>query len=248
MRKKGFTLIELLVVIAIIAILAAILFPVFAKAREKARQASCASNLKQWALATIQYVQDYDEKYQMSVTLAGLPPAGCITMYDAGMPYMKNKQVMECPSDLNPLTSANLAAVLGGLQPVNQPWRSSFNGNYALFEDGPNNPLTAANHDVIKDAELPYPAETTMWFEGWLELSPRPFDSPFEARHSDVGNVSFADGHVKAMQGTQLTTGSNDVANRFHAFWRIGQGAGPYANRTSFWGIVRQDRSVGALR
>ena len=62
-RNKGFTLIELLVVIAIIAILAAILFPVFAKAREKARQASCASNEKQLGLAIIQYVQDYDETF-----------------------------------------------------------------------------------------------------------------------------------------------------------------------------------------
>src|SRR5436305_5617690 len=62
-NRKAFTLIELLVVIAIIAILAAILFPVFAKAREKARQASCLSNLKQIGLATMQYVQDYDETY-----------------------------------------------------------------------------------------------------------------------------------------------------------------------------------------
>src|SRR5256885_15549422 len=62
MKKRGFTLIELLVVIAIIAILAAILFPVFAQAREKARQAACMSNLRQIGLAFAQYVQDYDER------------------------------------------------------------------------------------------------------------------------------------------------------------------------------------------
>jgi len=69
MKRNGFTLIELLVVIAIIAILAAILFPVFAKAREKARQTTCASNLKQLALAVIQYTQDYDETPPCGMTL-----------------------------------------------------------------------------------------------------------------------------------------------------------------------------------
>jgi len=63
MKRHGFTLIELLVVIAIIAILAAILFPVFAKAREKARQSSCLSNLKQLGLACLSYAQDYDERW-----------------------------------------------------------------------------------------------------------------------------------------------------------------------------------------
>lgn len=63
MRRKGFTLIELLVVIAIIAILAAILFPVFAKAREKARQASCLSNIKQLSLGVVMYTEDYDQTY-----------------------------------------------------------------------------------------------------------------------------------------------------------------------------------------
>ncbi|MBC7289450.1 MAG: DUF1559 domain-containing protein, partial [Armatimonadetes bacterium] len=69
--RKGFTLIELLVVIAIIAILAAILFPVFARAREKARQASCMSNLKQLALAMLMYAQDYDENLPLSLTAPG---------------------------------------------------------------------------------------------------------------------------------------------------------------------------------
>jgi prepilin-type N-terminal cleavage/methylation domain-containing protein len=67
MRRHGFTLIELLVVIAIIAILAAILFPVFAQAREKARQTQCTNNMKQNALAVLQYIQDYDERFPMSI-------------------------------------------------------------------------------------------------------------------------------------------------------------------------------------
>jgi prepilin-type N-terminal cleavage/methylation domain-containing protein len=105
--RDGFTLIELLVVIAIIAILAAILMPVFARAREKARQASCLSNLKQWGTAAMMYTQDYDER---------LPAVTCSDVFGTNpwctgpfnylvpwplslQPYLKNFQVGVCPSD-----------------------------------------------------------------------------------------------------------------------------------------------------
>ena len=92
--RKGFTLIELLVVIAIIAILAAILFPVFARAREKARQSSCLSNTKQIGLAILQYVQDYDEKF-----FAYRMDSGGVYYWDVvTAPYMKNTQILRCPS------------------------------------------------------------------------------------------------------------------------------------------------------
>ncbi len=95
-KGAGFTLIELLVVIAIIAILAAILLPVFAKAREKARQASCQSNLKQYALATLMYAQDYDEYFPMNAYSTGT----CIaTFYWEVSPYVKNPDVNRCPSE-----------------------------------------------------------------------------------------------------------------------------------------------------
>jgi prepilin-type N-terminal cleavage/methylation domain-containing protein len=95
-KNRGFTLIELLVVIAIIAILAAILFPVFARARENARRASCQSNLKQIGLGLLQYTQDYDET---------LPPAGHfntspqIWVWMDLDPYIKSQQLWKCPSN-----------------------------------------------------------------------------------------------------------------------------------------------------
>lgn len=92
-KTKGFTLIELLVVIAIIAILAAILFPVFAKAREKARQASCQSNLKQLGLGFVQYIQDYDEKTPVGADAHGDGWAGEIYS------YVKSTGIYSCPDD-----------------------------------------------------------------------------------------------------------------------------------------------------
>lgn len=108
-RKAGFTLIELLVVIAIIAILAAILFPVFAQARESARKASCISNTKQLGLGTMMYVQDYDEMYPCNSWDGA--PMGTIdndirqdgnrfTLWPWRiMPYLKNRQILVCSSD-----------------------------------------------------------------------------------------------------------------------------------------------------
>jgi prepilin-type N-terminal cleavage/methylation domain-containing protein len=122
MKTKGFTLIELLVVIAIIAILAAILFPVFAKAREKARQATCQSNEKQIGLAILQYVQDYDETFPVgapgayaqgighrwtfgSTTMGG---TGGVGWAGAISPYAKSTGVFHCPDDsTSPASGSN---------------------------------------------------------------------------------------------------------------------------------------------
>jgi len=98
--RRGFTLIELLVVIAIIAILAAILFPVFAKAREKARQTACLSNTKQLMLGYLMYIQDYDEKFPIAITRCWgtATPENRISVISKVYPYVKNHQLFDCPS------------------------------------------------------------------------------------------------------------------------------------------------------
>ncbi|MEI6501181.1 MAG: DUF1559 domain-containing protein [Armatimonadota bacterium] len=121
MKRSGFTLIELLVVIAIIAILAAILFPVFAKAREKARQSSCLSNVKQMILGVMSYAQDYDEKYPGGLNGAPGAGQGPVTQSpwftdwkntaDVIFPYVKNTQLFRCPS--SPDSSSSYAANYG---------------------------------------------------------------------------------------------------------------------------------------
>lgn len=100
LRRAGFTLIELLVVIAVIAVLAAILFPVFAQAREKARQASCATNMRQMGLAVVMYLQDYDERFPLAATATA---TGFLNWHHLVDPYVKNKQVWVCPSTDLPL-------------------------------------------------------------------------------------------------------------------------------------------------
>src|SRR5687768_3240317 len=129
---KGFTLIELLVVIAIIAILAAILFPVFARARENSRRAACQSNIKQIGLGFAQYLQDYDELYppiNWDSTASGtfgsnywdLPSSGnsnvkLFSWADMIMPYLKSTQIFRCPSARQGLTSRS------GTKEVNGTW------------------------------------------------------------------------------------------------------------------------------
>ena len=189
-RRHGFTLIELLVVIAIIAILAAILFPVFAKAREKARQASCLSNLKQIGIGSLMYVQDNDEMYNPPTNCNGTS-SGCFigaefcgSGYMPLNPYIKSQQLWECPSC----------------------------GNCRRYSYG-------VNRSVLqqKDAAIKKPAETVMfadhqtdvtfrWCGGWLasnegccggQGNDPTYPHWMGSFHNDGSNIVLCDGHAK---------------------------------------------------
>ncbi len=246
MSSRGFTLIELLVVIAIIAILAAILFPVFARAREKARQASCLSNLKQTGTAMLMYIQDFDEKYGQSISVT---PPYTYTCYHLLMPYMKNTQILQCPSNQDEISAAGMNAVLAGAG--GPPIAPLFTGtsyifNTALWEDG-NISDPPSGTRPIKDSEIPRPAETMSLGDGNLEVAPTLFDTPIMGTHNQMCNAVFCDGHAKVVQCVETTTPYLDCEMETHLLWRI-QG-GPYNGRTQFWGIVYEDGSnVHALR
>ena len=172
-RYGAFTLIELLVVIAIIAILAAILFPVFARARENARRASCSSNLKQIGLGLLQYSQDYDEIFPLAYTLGDQASnAGANTKWmDVVQPYVKSTQLFTCPSDTAVTYNGN--TFTPKFIPHDEPGGASFVnfGSYGINNcyqnsvapTGPNSPTSTvktAGAKPVSLATLQVPTET----------------------------------------------------------------------------------------
>ena len=186
LNRRGFPLIEMLVVIGRVAIPASILFPVFARAREKARQASCLSNLKQIGLGMMMYSQDFDER----LPLAGWSGTETVTWPDGTValgrntwflriyPYVKNVNLFNCPSATVEWLGQNTASIQYGM------------------------------NSTVADAKLAafaYPAQTllvadTMGPASYVFLSSYRTDRWITPRHNDGANIAFCDGHAKWMK------------------------------------------------
>jgi prepilin-type N-terminal cleavage/methylation domain-containing protein/prepilin-type processing-associated H-X9-DG protein len=219
-EARGFTLIELLVVIAIIAILAAILFPVFAQAREKARQTACLSNSKQQGLATMMYVQDYDETFPIALYFTAGPTGPCtMTSYHEVIPYQKNAQMMRCPSD-NPALNVDVALKNLGAPaacPSTAPLSTvSYQPNYAVIPFG--TPPTFANPPVVSLAAISVPAQTSEFSDATVSAggSYPLLSAPIQARHTGNVNAVFVDGHAKVVKA-KPDTGNGTTQKAFPA-------------------------------
>ena len=233
MKRRGFTLIELLVVIAIIAILAAILFPVFARAREKARQTSCLSNLKQIGLGWVMYAQDYDECVAWREVVAS-PEDYQFTFPAMLNPYIKNNNLWMCPSASPKAVNAWPGAIsnYGFNDWFMQYYPASMGGwggltSYSRALKGTCNLATIGYPSetvVACDCDPNYGPSRAAWWAYW-HMNPRPTagNPMMPPRHNDGVNAFFADGHSKWYKPEALSAHMNG-SNYY--YWQVTKVAG----------------------
>lgn len=206
MKRRAFTLIELLVTISIISVLAAILFPVFARARENARRASCMSNMKQIGLGVMMYVQDYDEKYPLYRRETTQPPPFPVYKTDYWewqhmiFPYTKSEQLYWCPSGndyraYNGNYGANYSLIRNTSTSLANVDATA--STYMIMDAGTSYILTTDAYRVNKGGARYLPGSgqfvtpESAVSSGWYESD---FNN---GRHFGGVNMIFADGHVK---------------------------------------------------
>lgn len=255
--QRGFTLIELLVVIAIIALLAAILFPVFARARENARKSSCQNNLKQIGIGIAQYVQDYDETFPLARGSANIGDNEALigaTWHMVTFPYTKSLQIYNCPSASNPTVTMGC---FGGTECGSSsnaqfyrkvPWSYVACCVVNTGEYGGNPPIrsnttTPTNiADISKSAQVILVGETNN--RGRRDPEYWNNDPDMSVRnHLGQTNFLFADGHVKSMK--PLQTSQFDGAGLAIAgtnMWNITNGASTNANLRGY--LATAERNI----
>ncbi len=222
--KRGFTLIELLVVIAIIAILAAILFPVFARARERARQTSCLSNMRQLATGVLMYTQDYNERLPLQFHHAGdedrwtlLEPGGRSVWYVYIMPYVMNWDILHCPSQET--EGFRIQDGSGSSFVSDPPLGYGWNFVFTYIQPVRLARITEPSYVVMlceQDNRYPY----GRWFNEGDSTSHYPWR---HSRHNQGANYAMMDGHAKWVPGGRVAQAAGDPGAprefRFDVTW-----------------------------